>query len=57
LEPYVREGDRFAGLAAATLRVLPMQERAAYALAVGLPEGAKPLDRMKVLSRRKNWRP
>ncbi len=49
LEPYLmeRDGSRFGALAPATLRALPLSERAAYALAVGLPEGSEPIDRIK----------
>lgn len=49
LEPYLRDGDRFPALAAATLRVLPLVDRPAFALAVGLPEGASPADRAREL--------
>ncbi|NNC79295.1 MAG: hypothetical protein HKN94_03990, partial [Acidimicrobiales bacterium] len=52
LAPYLRDGDRFPALAAASLRALPASSRAAYALAVGLPVGTNPVDRVKVLSRR-----
>lgn len=54
LEPYlVEEEGRFAALAPATFRALPMSDRPAYALAVGLPEGAEPLDRIKDLLKRR----
>lgn len=49
LEPYLLHGDRFPALAAATLRVLPISERPAFALAVGLPEGTNPADRAREL--------
>ncbi len=49
LEPYLVHGDRFPALAAATLRVLPLAERPAFALAVGLPEGARPAERAREL--------
>lgn len=52
LAPYLRDGDRFPALAGASLRALPASSRAAYALAVGLPVGTNPVDRVKVLSRR-----
>ena len=54
LEPYLveRDGSRFGALAPATLRALPLSDRAAYALAVGLPEGTEPLDRIKGLLNR-----
>ena len=51
LAPYLVEGDsgRFGALAPATLAALPMGERAAYALAVGLPDGSEPVSRLKNL--------
>ena len=49
LEPYLADGDRFPALAAGTLRVLPLADRPAFALAVGLPEGANPADRAREL--------
>lgn len=52
LEPYLRTGDRFPALAAATLRSLPLADRPAYALAIGLPEGASVVDRVKTIRRR-----
>ena len=54
LEPYLveQDGSRFGALAPATLRALPLADRAAYALAVGLPEGTEPIDRIKGLLNR-----
>ena len=56
VKPYLTNGDggRFAALAPSTLRALPLGDRAAYALAVGLPAGSDPLDRARsILKRRK----
>ncbi len=55
IEPYLIDGHagRFGALAPATLRALPLGERPAYALAVGLPEGAEPVDRVKELLNRR----
>ena len=52
--PYLNEdpGGRFAALAQATLRTLPISERAAYARAVGFPEGSDPVDRLKTIVER-----
>lgn len=44
---------RFAALAPATLRALPLSERPAYAMAVGLPEGSAPVDRVREILRRR----
>ena len=54
LEPYLASGDggRFGALVPATLKALPMADRAAYALAVGLPEGTEPVERLKGLLKR-----
>lgn len=51
LEPYLVEGTagRFGALAPATLRALPPRDRPGYAVAVGLPDGAEPIDRLKEL--------
>lgn len=51
LEPYLVEGTsgRFGALAPATLKALPLSDRPAYALAVGLPEGTEPIGRLKEL--------
>ncbi len=55
IEPYLTtdSGGRFADLAPATLRALPMADRVAYARAVGLPDGADVLDRVKSMINRK----
>lgn len=53
--PYLT-GDangRFAALAPSTLRALPLSDRAAYALAVGLPDGTRPRDRVSSLVKRR----
>lgn len=51
IEPYLTTDPRgrFAALAPATLRALPMSERPAFALAVGLPDGTSPGDRLRSL--------
>lgn len=48
LDAYLNDDPegRFAALAPATLRALPMGDRAAFALAVGFPEGADPKERV-----------
>jgi hypothetical protein len=57
LEPYILDGDRFPALASATLKVLPLSDRAAFALAVGIPSGTKPADRARELwGQRASWR-
>ena len=55
LEPYLVDepGGRFAALAPSTLKALPMADRPAYALAVGLPEGSDPVGRARDLLRRR----
>lgn len=49
--PYLTEdpSGRFAALAQATLRTLPLSDRASYARAVGFPEGSDPVDRLKTI--------
>ena len=49
LEPYLSDspGGRFADLAPATLKALPMGDRPAFALAVGFPSGSDPVDRVR----------
>ena len=56
IEPYLTDdaSGRFAALAPSTLRALPLLDRAGYALAVGLPDGARPADRVSALLKR--WR-
>lgn len=58
IEPYLQDepGGRFAALAPATLRALPMADRPAYALAVGLPAGTDPVERARELLRRRSSR-
>ncbi len=53
--PYLTTGagGRFADLAPATLRALPMADRVAYARAVGLPDGSDVLDRFRSLLNRR----
>lgn len=55
LDPYLTtdKGGRFAALAPATLRALPLRDRAAFARAVGLPEGTEVKDRLRGLLDRK----
>jgi len=56
IDPYLADDHdgRFAALAPSTLRALPMSDRAAYALAVGLPDGTRPSDRaLSLLARRR----
>lgn len=56
IDPYLSDdqGGRFAALAPATFRALPLSDRAAYALAVGLPAGSQPVDRIRsMLTRRR----
>jgi len=55
LDPYLDDdgSGRFAALAPATLKALPMTDRAAYALAVGLPAGSNPADRVKSILKRR----
>lgn len=54
ITPYLTDdpAGRFASLAPATLKALPMSDRAAYALAVGLPDGADPKARVRGLVKR-----
>jgi len=49
LEPYLSDapGGRFADLAPATLKALPVGDRPAFALAVGFPSGSAPADRVR----------
>ncbi len=56
IDPYLTDdaNGRFAALAPSTLRALPMSDRAAYALAVGLPDGTRPRDRMSSLIKRRH---
>lgn len=56
IEPYLTTdvGGRFADLAPATFRALPMGDRVAYARAVGLPDGVGVRDRLKSMLTRKN---
>lgn len=55
LEPYLTEQDedRFDAMAPFTFRALPMSERPAFALAVGLPDGTEPVARFKELFTRR----
>lgn len=55
IDPYLTEDPkgRFAALAPSTLRALPLSDRAAYALAVGLPDGTRPRDRVSSLVKRR----
>ena len=55
IDPYLTDdaNGRFAALAPSTLRALPMSDRAAYALAVGLPDGTRPRDRVSSLIKRR----
>lgn len=48
VDPYLTDDPegRFAALAPATLRALPMSERPAFARAVGFPEGSDPKERV-----------
>lgn len=46
-------GGRFAALAPSTLKALPLSDRPAYALAVGLQDGSDPLGRVRDLLRRR----
>lgn len=54
IDPYLTNdpAGRFAALAPSTLRALPMSDRAAYALAVGLPDGTSARDRVSSLLHR-----
>ncbi len=56
IDPYLTDDPRgrFAALAPSTLRALPMADRAAYAMAVGLPDGTRPRDRVSSLIRRRH---
>jgi len=56
IAPYLDDdpSGRFAALAPATLRALPMSERAAYAMAVGLPDGSDAVGRVRDLLRRRS---
>jgi hypothetical protein len=49
INPYLTDdpSGRFAALAPATLKALPLGDRTAYAMAVGLPSGSNPLSRVK----------
>lgn len=51
IDPYLTtsKSGRFAALAPATLRALPLRDRAAFARAVGLPEGTEVKDRVRGL--------
>ena len=55
MEPYLveRERGRIDALAPATFRALSMSDRAAYALAVGLPDGTEPVSRIKEIFKRR----
>jgi len=54
LNPYLTESPegRFFELAPATLRALPLNDRPAFARAVGFPEGSDPVDRVRVMAGR-----
>jgi len=51
IAPYLTEdpAGRFAALAPSTLKALPLADRAAFALAVGLPAGSDPKERARSL--------
>ena len=54
IDPYLTDDPRgrFASLAPHTLRALPARDRAAFARAVGFPDGTDPMNRAKSLIRR-----
>ena len=54
VDPYLTDDleGRFAALAPATLRALPMADRAAFARAVGFPDGSDPKERVQSMVER-----
>ena len=54
INPYLTDDPqgRFSALAPATLKALPMSDRAAFALAVGFPEGSDPIERTRSIAGR-----
>jgi len=53
LAPYLVDGDRFPGLATATMRVLPKADALAFAWAVGFPDGTNHAERVRELVRQR----
>ena len=53
LAPYLVNGDRFPGLATATMRALPKVDSIAFARAVGFPDGTNRAERVRELLRQR----